>query len=216
MRAIDGISVDVLAGEFAALYGPSGSGKSTLLMLIAGVLRPDEGQVVVDGRDIFGLGRRELADYQRLELGFIEQLPNLLQGASAVENAALKLLDASIGWREARRRVTPLLIELGLERRLDYRAERLSMGERQRVVIARALATNPKLVLADEPTGSLDRKRSTEVLELLARLCRDRDVAMLLATHDPLAATMADTLYVLEDGQLVTHDPDAATPALGR
>ena len=161
MRAVDGVSVDVSRGEFVALYGPSGSGKSTLLMLIAGVLPPDEGQVLVDGRDLADLSRQQCADYQRQEMGFIEQSLNLLPGASALENAALKLLDASTGWRDAQRRVTPLLSELGLDRRLEQRAERLSMGERQRVVIARALAPEPKLVLADEPTGSLDRQRSS-------------------------------------------------------
>lgn len=209
MRAVDGVSVDVSRGEFVALYGPSGSGKSTLLMLIAGVLPPDEGQVLVDGRDLADLSRQQCADYQRQEMGFIEQSLNLLPGASALENAALKLLDASTGWRDAQRRVTPLLSELGLDRRLEQRAERLSMGERQRVVIARALAPEPKLVLADEPTGSLDRQRSIEVLELLAGLCRVRDVALVLATHDPLAATIANTVYTLEDGRLVDYDPNA-------
>jgi putative ABC transport system ATP-binding protein len=127
---------------------------------------------------------------------------------SAVDNAILKLLDGSISWRAARRKVTPLLVELGMEKRLKHRAEQLSMGERQRVLIARALAPDPKLILADEPTGSLDQKRGREVFDLLIGLCRSRDVAMLLATHDPRAATVATHTHTLEDGRLVTRTPD--------
>lgn len=208
VRAVDGVSLRVAAGELLALYGPSGSGKTTLMMLIAALLRPDAGSVIVDGREISTLTAREGARYRLLELGFVRQSMNLMAGADATDNAALKLLGADIGAREARRRVMPLLERLGLRDRALHRPEQLSMGERQRVMIARALSTDPKLVLADEPTGSLDSQRSGEVLSLLSGLCRDRGVAVLLVTHDPQAAAYADSVYTLRDGRLVEHDPD--------
>jgi putative ABC transport system ATP-binding protein len=210
VRAIDGISMEVGQGEFVALYGPSGSGKSTLLMLIAGLLEPDSGQILVDGRNVTALSPREAADYRRLEVGFVRQSLDLLPGVTAVDNAMLKLLERGVGWREARRRVVPLLTQLGLERRLKHRAEQLSMGERQRVLIARALSTNPKLVLADEPTGSLDRQRSNEVFDLLLSLCRERHIALLLVTHDPRAAVVATRAHALQDGRLVALEPEDA------
>jgi putative ABC transport system ATP-binding protein len=202
VRAVDGVSLTVGAGEFVALYGPSGSGKSTLLMLIAALLAPDEGSVMVDGRDVSALSDREAANYRLHELGFVRQSLNLIKGASALDNAALKLLGADIGSREARRRITPLLDRLGLGERVGHRAEQLSMGERQRVMIARALSTEPRLLLADEPTGSLDSRRSREVLELLRELCQERGVAVLLVSHDPMAAEYADRVLELRDGVL--------------
>lgn len=215
IRAIDGLSADIRRGEFVALYGPSGSGKSTLLKLIAGDLRPDGGEILVCGKDVAQLKGRALADYKRLDLGFVQQSLFLLPGVSALNNAMMKLLDNKMSWSDARRKVTPLLIELGLEKRLNHRAEQLSMGERQRVLIVRALSTDPTLVLADEPTGSLDRQRGQAVLEMLVGLCRDRGVAMVLATHDPQAALLADQVRALQDGQLVDYKPDAAA-ILGR
>jgi putative ABC transport system ATP-binding protein len=210
VRAVDGVSLSIEAGELLALYGPSGSGKTTLMMLIAALLRPDGGRVIVDGRDISALTSREAARYRLLELGFVRQSMNLIAGADAIDNAALKLMGADIGAREARRRVMPLLERLGLGDRARHRPEELSMGERQRVMIARALSTGPKLVLADEPTGSLDSQRSAEVLRLLSDLCRDRGVAVLLVTHDPQAAGFADSVHSLRDGRLGEHEPDRA------
>ncbi|HEY4276683.1 MAG TPA: ATP-binding cassette domain-containing protein, partial [Conexibacter sp.] len=156
------------------------------------------------------LSRREAARYRRLELGFVRQQLDMLEGASALDNAILKLLDARVGWRQARRQVAPLLDSLGLGARLHQRAEDLSIGERQRVLIARALSTRPRLVLADEPTGSLDSERSREVLTLLTTLCREHGVAMLLVTHDPQAAAYATRVHTLRDGRL--HDE---APGLG-
>lgn len=202
IRAVDGASVDVAAGELCAIYGPSGSGKSTLLLLIAALLKPDRGSILVNGRDVTRLSLREAADYRRTEMGFVRQSLDLLPGVSAVDNAALKLLDRKVGWREARRRVVPLLDELGLGGRLRHAAEELSMGERQRVLIARALSTNPTLLLADEPTGSLDAQRGQEVLQLLTDLCAQHGVAMVLVTHDPSAASFATSVLDLRDGRL--------------
>lgn len=209
VRAVDGVSLSVAAGELVALYGPSGSGKTTLLMLIAGLLIPDRGCVRVNGREVSRLSARERAHYRRSELGFIRQSLDLIPGVRADDNAALKLL-ADTGRRDALRQVAPLLERLGLNGRAGQRAEQLSMGERQRVMIARALSTGPGLVLADEPTGSLDTDRGQEVLRLLSEVCRERDVAVLLVTHDPGAAAFADQVHALRDGRLVEYKPERA------
>jgi putative ABC transport system ATP-binding protein len=207
VRAVDGVSMSVSGGEFVALYGPSGSGKTTLLMLIAALLRPDAGSVLLDGREICGLSEREAAQYRLRELGFVRQSLNLIPSASALDNAALKLMGMGIGSREARRRIAPLLERMGVGDRSGYRAEQLSMGERQRVMIARALSTEPRLMLADEPTGSLDTERGHQVLALLEASCRERKVAVILVTHDPQAAAFADQVYALRDGRLTSHQP---------
>jgi putative ABC transport system ATP-binding protein len=206
IRAVDGVSMMVDAGEFVALYGPSGSGKTTLLELIAGLQQPDAGSVLINGRDVFALSRRESDEYRLRQLGIIGQPHNLIPGARAVENASLKLWLSNK--RQARRTIEPLLERLGLGDRLLHRTEQLSMGERQRVLIAMALATNPKLVLADEPTGTLDTRRTREVLGLLRELCRERSAAIVLATHDPQAADFADQVRELRDGRLHEYRPD--------
>ena len=206
IRAIDGVSLSVAAGEFVALYGPSGSGKSTLIDLIAGFQAPDRGTVLIDGRDIAKLTEKEHAEYLLRVLGIVGQPSELMPAALARENAALKLLRTDP--RNATRLVEPLLRELGLGGRMNQPTNRLSMGERQRVLIAQALAAEPRLVLADEPTGNLDTRRSREVLGLIRDLCRDRDTAVLLATHDPQAVAFADRAHELRDGRLHEYDPD--------
>jgi len=207
VRAVDGVSLTVAPGETVALYGPSGSGKTTLLLMIAMLLEPTAGTVVIGGRDVASLSEREASRFRLTELGFIRQSFDLLPGVSVLDNATLKLL-ASRSWRDARREITPLLERLGLGERLRHRAETLSMGERQRVMIARALSTGPRLVLADEPTGSLDGKRGREVLELLRELCREREVAAVIVSHDPMAAEYADRVLALRDGQLCEYETD--------
>jgi putative ABC transport system ATP-binding protein len=201
VRAVDGVSLHVHGGEMVALYGPSGSGKTTLLRLISGLLVPDSGSVVVDGREISTLSETARARYRLHELGYVEQGFDLLDGGSAAQNAAFKLWLTKDA-RRAERIVEPLLVRLGLGDRVHSRPGELSMGERQRVLIARALSTQPKLVLADEPTGNLDTRRSREVLELLAETCRERGAAVLLVTHDPQAAAIADRVHELHDGRL--------------
>ncbi|HXA55397.1 MAG TPA: ABC transporter ATP-binding protein [Solirubrobacteraceae bacterium] len=213
VRVVDGVSISVAPGELVAVYGPSGSGKTTLLMMIAALLRPDSGAVRVAGRDISELSEQEGARYRMHELGFVRQTFNLIPGVGALDNAALKLLGTDLGPREARRRVSPLLEQLGLGERLHHRPDQLSMGERQRVMIARALSTEPKLVIADEPTGSLDSRRSREVLALLTGMCRERRTATVLVTHDPQAVTYTDRLHALHDGRLVDYAP-GPVPAL--
>jgi putative ABC transport system ATP-binding protein len=208
IRAVDGVSLSAARGELVALYGPSGSGKTTLLELIAGLRAPDSGTVLIEGRDVFAMSAREGATYRLHELGIIGQPSTLIPGARAVQNASLKLLLADV--RKARPRIEPLLGQLGLGARLAHRTEQLSMGERQRVMIALALSMDPRLVLADEPTGSLDSQRTREVLALLRELCQEREMALLLATHDPLVAAFADQVHELHDGRLVAYQPDRA------
>jgi putative ABC transport system ATP-binding protein len=210
VRAVDGVTLKVNAGEMAALYGPSGSGKTTLLLMVATLLAPTAGAVLIGGRDISSLSEREASHFRLSELGFIRQSFDLLPGVSAIDNTVLKLLKA-MRWREAQREVTPLLEQLGLGERLHHRSETLSMGERQRVMIARALSTQPSILLADEPTGSLDTQRGHEVLNLLRGLCRERGVAVVLVSHDPMAADYADRVYGLRDGKLSdNHIPERA------
>jgi putative ABC transport system ATP-binding protein len=215
VRAVDGVSLSVASGELVALYGPSGSGKTTLLKLIAAVLAPDSGEVIVAGRDVARLRDREAARYRLREVGFVLQTFHMLAGLSAIDNASLKLVGMGMPVREAHQRMTPLLTQLGLDERADHRVGELSMGERQRVAIAKALSTDPGLLLADEPTGNLDTRRGREVLALLGTICRDRGTAVLLVTHDPQAAAVADRVFELRDGQLVDYVPElsAGLPA---
>lgn len=207
VRALDGVTMTVSRGQFVALYGPSGSGKTTLVDLIVGLrIVPDSGSITVDGRDVAAMSRREGDAYRLHQLGVIGR-PGILQdGATAVRAASVRLAMDDV--RHAERKVTPLLVRLGLGDRLHHRVEQLSMGERQRVVIALALSTDPQLVLADEPTGNLDTENSRLVLGLLRDLCREYEVALLLATHDPEAAVFADEILELRDGRLNPYVAD--------
>jgi ABC-type lipoprotein export system ATPase subunit len=211
IRAIDGITFDIADGELFALYGPSGSGKSTLLKLVAALIEPDAGEIVVDGVAVTGLRGNDAAHYRKRSLGFVAQDADLLDGLNAIDNAAIKLVGGRTHWRRARNEVKPLLVDLGLSRRLEHRVEQLSTGERQRVMIARALSTGPRLVLADEPTGNLDRQRSRDTLGLLTEVCREHGAAMLLATHDDEAASFADTVQTLSDGHLAVGRIETTT-----
>ena len=207
VRAVDGVSLKVAPGETVALYGPSGSGKTTLLLMVAMLLEPTAGTVLIGERDVSSLSEREASNFRLSELGFIRQSFDLLPGVSAIDNATLKLLKTR-RWREAQREISPLLERLGLGERMRHRAETLSMGERQRVMIARALSTEPRLVLADEPTGSLDTQRGRDVLELLRGLCREREVAALIVSHDPIAAHYSDRVLALRDGRLSEYETE--------
>jgi putative ABC transport system ATP-binding protein len=204
VRAVNGVSLSVAAGELAALYGPSGSGKTTLLLIAAALLAPDSGEVLFDGKKVSGLSARESARYRRREVGFVFQSFHLLAGSSALNNAALKLLCDEYTLGEARRMVRPWLERVGLGERIDQKAAQLSMGERQRVAIARALAGNPRLLLADEPTGNLDSRRTREILALLRDICHEQGIPGVLVTHDPRAQEFVDRVYSLRDGNL--HD----------
>jgi len=209
VRAVDGVSLRVDPGELLALYGPSGSGKSTLLELIAVLLAPDSGAVLLDGREISAFSEDAAADYRLNQLGYVEQQPDLLEGATVREQAQLKLWLSDPS--DAETRVRPLLERLGLGERLNHPTRQLSIGERQRLAIAVALSTDPRLLLADEPTGNLDSQRSREVLTLLRDICHEREVAMVLVTHDAQAAAFADRVLELRDGRIGSYDPAHAT-----
>jgi putative ABC transport system ATP-binding protein len=206
IRALDCVTFAVEPGEIAILYGPSGSGKTTLLLIAGGLLAPDDGVVRIDGRDLAEFSAEELVTLRRDRLGFIYQSPHLMTGVPAVENAAIKLLAGGTTLRDARNRALDWLTRVGMSERLGHTPEQLSGGERQRVAIARALVTSPSLILADEPTANLDSRRAREVLHLLAGLGREHDATVLIATHDPFAVDIADTVVALRDGRLLSGD----------
>ena len=173
-----------------------------MLLLTAGLLTPDRGSVWFGGRDVTRLTAEQGARYRLREVGFVFQSFHLMAGASALDNAALKLLGDGWTLREARRATRPWLERVGLGEREEHAPEELSMGERQRVAIARALAGKPRLLLTDEPTGNLDSKRGREVLALLRDICREKGIPGLLVTHDPQARAFVDRVHTLSDGHL--------------
>ncbi len=207
VRAVDGVTLAVELGEVVALCGPSGSGKTTLLLVAAGLLAPDAGTARFGGRDLADLSPREAAEHQRRDVGFVSQAFDLLPGVPALDNAAVKLLADRVPLAAARCEARPWLERVGLGHRAHHLPAQLSGGERQRVAIARALANGPRLVLADEPTGNLDTRRGQEVLALLLRVSRERRAAVLLVTHDPLAAELADRVLTLRDGRIAPGAP---------
>jgi putative ABC transport system ATP-binding protein len=197
-----GIDLDVMLGDFVALMGPSGSGKTTLLNLIAGIDKPSGGIIKVDGVDIAGFSDADLAQWRAAHVGFIFQFYNLLPVLNAFENVELPLLLASLSRRERRERVEVVLSLVGLADRADHYPSELSGGQQQRVAIARALITDPTLIVADEPTGDLDRTTGEEILALLDRLNRELGKTILMVTHDPKAADKAHRIVHLEKGVL--------------
>jgi putative ABC transport system ATP-binding protein len=198
--ALDGLALEVSAGEFVALVGESGSGKSTLLHLVGGIDRPTSGEIRVGGREIGSLPERELVLYRRREVGLVFQFFNLLPHLSVRENVELpRRLDGDGG---AARHAAALLGRVGLTGRADAHPYELSGGEMQRVAIARALSTGARLLLADEPTGNLDRRNGEAVLALLDEIRRERGVTLLLATHSSGAAAKADRVVSMRDGRI--------------
>jgi putative ABC transport system ATP-binding protein len=202
VRAVDGVSLTVAGGEFVAIYGPSGSGKTTLLLLAAGLLLPDSGTMRFAGREISGLAAADRTLYRRREVGFVFQSFHLMPGGTALDNAAMKLLFDGWSMNDAHRAARPWLERVGLGERVEHKPSELSMGERQRVAIARALVNEPGLLLTDEPTGSLDSKRSRETLALLRDICHEREIPAVLVTHDPQASAFVDRVHTLRDGHL--------------
>jgi putative ABC transport system ATP-binding protein len=215
VRAVDGVTFGIDPGEIVALHGPSGSGKSTLLMLAAALMEPDAGVIRFEGRSLAELSGADAADYQRRRIGFVFQSFHLMVGVPAVENAAIKLLADGVPLKRARRAALPWLDRVGLAARLNHTPDQLSGGERQRVAIARALVNEPRLILADEPTGSLDTQRGAEILSMLAEIAREQRAAVLIVTHDVQAAAVADRVCTLRDGRLADdQEIVAASPAL--
>ena len=201
------INLDVARGEFIALMGPSGSGKSTLLNLIAGIDKPSAGTIAIDGVDIAGLSEGQLADWRAANVGFIFQFYNLLPVLSAFENIELPLLLTGLSARQRHERVAQMLQLVGLSDRADHYPNELSGGQQQRVAIARALVTDPTLIVADEPTGDLDRVTAEEVLGLLLQLVQELGKTIVMVTHDPKAAARAGRMVHLEKGVLVDEAP---------
>lgn len=199
---LEDISFDIEQGEFLALMGPSGSGKSTLLNLIAGIDSVDRGSIVVDGVDIATLGERELADWRAAHVGFIFQFYNLIPVLTAFENVELPLLLTPLNRRERREHVEAAMELVGLADRMEHYPSQLSGGQQQRVAIARAVVSDPSILVADEPTGDLDRVSAEDILGLMARLNKDFGKTIIMVTHDPRAAEKAHIVRHLEKGVL--------------
>lgn len=203
VTALDGVTLSLSAGSFTAVMGPSGSGKSTLLQCAAGLDRPDRGQVLVDGEEMRGAGEAALTKFRRERIGFVFQQYNLLPTLTVEENTSLPLRLA--GRRADPERVRAILTQVGLGDRLGHLPDELSGGQRQRVAIARALVTRPAVVFADEPTGALDTRSARDVLSLLRDTVRLHGSTVVLVTHDPVAASYADSVLFLADGRLAGH-----------
>jgi len=197
------ITLEIPKGDFIALMGPSGSGKTTLLNLIAGIDKPDSGELLVGGEDITRLSESELADWRAAHVGFIFQFYNLMPVLSAFENVELPLLLTSMSKRERRGRVETALALVGLADRMDHNPNELSGGQQQRVAIARAFITDPTLIVADEPTGDLDRKSAEEILGLMRRLNAEMGKTIVMVTHDAHAVQSARHVTHLEKGELI-------------
>lgn len=200
VQALRGVSFSVMEGEFLAVLGPSGSGKSTLLHLIGCLDRPDEGEIILDGKNVLRLSDDELAELRLKRIGFIFQFFNLLPRLTALENVELPLMLARVPEREAREKAKKLLELVGLGGRLNHRPSELSGGEQQRVAIARALVNDPKLVLADEPTGNLDTKSGWDIVNLMRKLNEEMNQTFIVVTHDQKVAEVADRIIYLRDG----------------
>ena len=202
VRVLSRLDLDIPRGEFLALMGPSGSGKSTLLNLLAGLDRPTAGSIEVDGQRIDAMSTRQLAKWRSRHIGFVFQFYNLLPVLSAERNIELPLLLTSLSKSERREHVRTALKIVGLEHRATHSPRTLSGGEQQRAGIARAIVTDPTMILADEPTGDLDRKTGDGILDLLQALNREHGKTIVMVTHDPHAAQRASRKLHLLDGQL--------------
>lgn len=199
---LDDITFDISEGEFLALMGPSGSGKSTLLNLIAGIDKVDTGNILVDGIDITDLAETELAGWRANHVGFVFQFYNLIPVLTAYENVELPLLLTSLTRKERREHVEMALLAVNLSHRLTHYPAQLSGGEQQRVAIARAIVTDPTILVADEPTGDLDRKSAEEIMGLMDGLNRELGKTIIMVTHDPRAAQKAHVMRHLDKGIL--------------
>jgi putative ABC transport system ATP-binding protein len=202
VTALHNVSLDILQGEFLVLMGPSGSGKSTLLHIIAGIDRPTSGSVRVQGIDITQLNESQLADWRNQNIGFVFQTFNLIPVLTAYENVELPLLLTRLSSRERRKLVTTALDLVGLGDRMKHLPKQMSGGQEQRAAIARALVTDPGLIVADEPTGNLDSHSANEVLGILQALSKDMGKTVIMVTHDPKAAAFGSRQVHLEKGEL--------------
>ncbi len=202
--ALRDINFQVKKGEFLVIMGPSGSGKSTLLNMIGGLDHPTSGKVYINGQDISKMSDAALTDLRARDIGFVFQFYNLVPVLTALENVELPLMVTGVSDKESRKRATELLGLVGLGDRMHHRPDELSGGQRQRVSIARAIANDPAIVLADEPTGDVDTKTGDEILDLMHDLNRNLGTTLIVITHDPAVAEHCDRLVRIVDGQIAT------------
>jgi ABC-type lipoprotein export system ATPase subunit len=200
VRALDGVDLTILQGEFLTVMGPSGSGKSTLLNMIGALDKPTRGQVIVNGEDLAAIG--DVDRFRARTVGFVFQLHNLLPALTALENVEVPMHGQGIGEREMRQRAEHLLNLVGLPDRMRHLPSQLSGGQRQRVAVARALANDPAIILADEPTGSLDTQSGFEIMDLLADINREQGTTILIVTHDPKVARRTRRILTMHDGRV--------------
>lgn len=205
LHAVRDASFDVAVGELVAIVGPSGSGKTTLTHMVGGLLKPDSGRITIGGTEVTGLSDRKLSTFRNKHIGFIFQNFSLLPGYSALENVCVPLIVAGLSPGERKRRALHYLSIVGLEQQTRQKAEELSGGQRQRVAIARALAMHPSIVIADEPTGSLDSARGHEIMNMLQHLAHKQDMTVVMVTHDVQLAAQADRHIRILDGNVTEH-----------
>lgn len=210
VHALDKVSVTFSSGEFTAIAGPSGSGKTTLLNVIGALDRPSSGAVLIEGKNVAHLGRSESAAFRLKHIGFVFQAYNLLPVLSAWENAEFTLALQGVSREERHARVMPLLERVGLGGKADRRPDELSGGEQQRVAVVRALASQPRLVLADEPTANLDRRTGEALLDLMLELQQEHGITFLFSTHDPLVMERARRILRMESGGIVADERPGA------
>jgi putative ABC transport system ATP-binding protein len=216
IRAVDGISLEVPSGEFLALLGSSGSGKSSMLNLIAGLDRPTSGSVFVQDRDLAKLSREDLAKYRLHVVGMVFQSFNLIASMTVIENVELPLRFAEVDRGQRQTLAREALERVGLRARIDHRPSELSGGEQQRAALARALINRPKLLLADEPTGNLDSRTGTEIMDMLREFNRELGMTVVMVTHErALAEKYAERMVFLADGKLVEDRPNGPTMSAG-
>ena len=209
VEALKGVDLSVETGDLISIMGPSGSGKSTLMNILGLLDRPTSGSYRVGGRDVSTMNDRELSAFRNAHIGFVFQSFNLLGHLTALENTALPLVYRGLSRRETRRRAQDILGKVGMGDRMDHRPDQLSGGQKQRVAIARALVGTPSAVLADEPTGALDSDNADEVMQLLIRLNREEQVAVVIITHDPLVSVQCRRRALIRDGVLLEDSGEA-------
>jgi putative ABC transport system ATP-binding protein len=202
LAALDGVNLEIVDGEFVAIMGPSGSGKSTLANAIGGLDKPNSGSILVDGEEINRMGDGRLSEYRNKKIGFVFQAFNLLPTYTALENVMIPLILSGVSSKVRREKAYECLKAVGLENRADHKPNQLSGGERQRVSIARALVNDPQIIIADEPTGNLDSKKSEEIVSLLKNLNRKKKITLIVITHDPNVAREADRTLHMHDGKI--------------
>jgi len=207
VRALDGVSTTIDRGSFVAIMGPSGSGKSTFMNILGCLDHPTSGSYMLDGENVGELDRDQLADIRNRKIGFVFQQFNLLARTTALENVELPLLYSAEGADPGHQRALNALRIVGLAERADHRPNQLSGGQQQRVAIARSLINNPRIILADEPTGALDSRTSIEIMAIFQRLNREQDISIIVVTHEPDISKYAERIITFKDGRIVSDEP---------